>query len=360
MAFSDRLAAMRDWLRHKWMYRKGGGNASSSGATVGGADSGGGAGPSPSSGGASRNWFGWLRPVIILIPLAIVLYYGVGMAVVHSIDDNPDFTIPASDNVEGGSKSVAAAAALIDLEVNQHSWTANDPFFQPGWMLDNMPNYQQGIMTALARFGFELTDQLGRTRGSSEADPDLQAAAGLMQYPGDIWLWNPSKSLALKSSSESQYREARRHLLAYNKRLAKSDAVFDRRSDNLLATLDRFAADMGSSSAVIDKHLAESSGLWIDTRADDIFYNTKGRLYAYYVVLTALGEDFKGIIKERNLDQPWAEMLTSLRNAVELSPWVVVNGRPDSQFMPSHLAAQGFYLLRARTQLREITNILLK
>jgi hypothetical protein len=39
---------------------------------------------------------------------------------------------------------------------------------------------------------------------------------------------------------------------------------------------------------------------------------------------------------------------------------VVVNGAPDAQAVPSHLAAQGFYLLRARTKLREITNILLK
>jgi hypothetical protein len=33
---------------------------------------------------------------------------------------------------------------------------------------------------------------------------------------------------------------------------------------------------------------------------------------------------------------------------------------PNWQFLPSHLSAQGFYLLRARTKLREITNILLK
>ena len=44
----------------------------------------------------------------------------------------------------------------------------------------------------------------------------------------------------------------------------------------------------------------------------------------------------------------------------ELQPWWVVNGRPDSQFWPSHLASQGFFLLRARTQMREVTNILLK
>jgi hypothetical protein len=46
--------------------------------------------------------------------------------------------------------------------------------------------------------------------------------------------------------------------------------------------------------------------------------------------------------------------------AAVLSPWVVVNGRPDGQFMPSHLASQGFYLLRARFQLYEIVNILQK
>jgi len=38
----------------------------------------------------------------------------------------------------------------------------------------------------------------------------------------------------------------------------------------------------------------------------------------------------------------------------------VFNASPSSQFIPNHLAVQGFYLLRARTQLREVTNILLK
>ena len=217
MAFSDRLEAMRDWFRHKWMYRKDDGGGAQGAAAAGRAQDG---DRAPSS---SRSWLGWLKPVIILIPLAIVLYYGVGMAIVQNVDDNPDFTVAESDIPQGGSKAVAVAAALVDREVNQHSWTANDPFFQPGWALDNMPNFQQGIVTALARFSFELMDQLGRLRGSSEADPDLAAANGRLQYPGDVWLWNPSKSLALKSSSESQYREAREHLLAYNRRLAKGD-----------------------------------------------------------------------------------------------------------------------------------------
>ena len=53
-------------------------------------------------------------------------------------------------------------------------------------------------------------------------------------------------------------------------------------------------------------------------------------------------------------------MLETFRTASTLQPWVVVNGAPDSQFLPSHLVAQGFYLLRARTQLREVADILRK
>ena len=53
-------------------------------------------------------------------------------------------------------------------------------------------------------------------------------------------------------------------------------------------------------------------------------------------------------------------MMESFRKAALLDPWVVINGDPDAQFQPNHLATQGFYLLRARTQLREISNILLK
>jgi hypothetical protein len=53
-------------------------------------------------------------------------------------------------------------------------------------------------------------------------------------------------------------------------------------------------------------------------------------------------------------------MLESFRIGATLQPWVIVNGAPDSQFLPSHLVAQGFYLMRARTQLREVADILRK
>jgi hypothetical protein len=301
--------------------------------------------------------WGGVGAVIVVV---LLLYYPIGMVLTHKIDDDINYQIPQALLVKDGSRSVAMAAALIDREVVQNRWVANDPFFMAPSALDNMPNFQQGVVSALARFAFELTDQIGRTRGTSQTDPDLQEAAGQLQYQGTVWIFDLSTSLAPTVTSEARYAAAGKALRNYNERLATGAAVFERRADNLLATLDRFALDLGASSATIDKHITEHSGSLIDLQADDIFYGIKGQTYAYYLLLRELGDDYANVIAERQLTGAWTKMLESMQHAAELSPLVVVNGSPEGQLLPSHLAAQGFYLLRARTKLREITNILLK
>ena len=143
-----------------------------------------------------RPWYRrrlWLWP-LLLIGLLVAYYLG-GMLWLHEIDDDPDFALPTSA-LEGGSHAVAVAADLMDREINTHRWVANDPFFMPGTLLDNMPNFQQGIVSAVSRLTLELTDQIARTRGSSQADPDLERAAGLLRYPGTIWIFDIRTSWA--------------------------------------------------------------------------------------------------------------------------------------------------------------------
>lgn len=300
------------------------------------------------------------KPVAIFIIFALLIWYPLGMFYLHEVDDDPNFSIDMTDIPRNGSRAVAMAAALIHREVDVHGWVANDPFFMPGSALDNMPNFQQGMMEAMARFAFELSDQIGRVRGSSRTDQDLQEAAGLLQYSGTKWIFDFSTSVMPTAAAEAQYRRARGALIAYNRRLSDGQAIFERRSDNLLATLDRIALDMGSASAALDKQIAEHAGDWIDARADDVFYTAKGQAYAYYLILRELGQDFENVMRERDLTATWEQMLDSMQRAATLEPIVVINAKPDAWLRPSHLASEGFYILRARTQLREITNILLK
>ncbi len=313
--------------------------------------------PEPPAAAGRRRGLAWLLLPALLVGL-LALYYVAGALWFHRIDDDPglgetiEVTPPAS-------RAVAAAALLVRREVEVHRWTANDPWFQPTALLDNMPNYQQGIVAAVARFAVELRDHLSRVRGTSQVDADAERAAGRLNYPGDVWFLEWSTT-PVQPSSESQYRRAIEDLERYNARLGRGEATFERRADNLMATLERIAADLGAAAAAVDEKALGGSGAWYDWDADDLFYTNKGRLYAYRVLLGELGKDMEGILRERGLGRVWEQMLASLGRAAALEPRVVANGTPDGLLWPNHLLAQGYLLLLARFQLYEVVNILQK
>jgi len=296
---------------------------------------------------------------IIISALGFVVLLWPLMAVLTSkINDQMNLAAIAPD---GGSASVAIAIALMEREVNSTGWVPNAPAFMPASMLNNMPNYQIGMVKALGRFAFELEDQLGRERGSSAADPDLEIARARLQYEPTVWIFKPG-TLWPTAPAEGQYRDAIASLKRYNLRLAAGNATFDTRPDNLMAVLDRIALDIGAMSAELDDRIDnrhKTLGL-LDFKADKVFYRVKGNSYAYFMVLRALKTDFATVISERQTDRLYEEMLNELWRAASMRPLVVNNGTLSGQVFPNHLANQGFHLLRARTKLREITDILRK
>lgn len=296
-----------------------------------------------------------LKTTALALAFGAALNWGVLGPLTHEIDDDPDFR--AADVPAQASAAVATAAALIDREVNGHGWTPNDPLVAPSAVLDNMPNFQVGVMKAVARFSFELLDQIARTRSSSSADPDLERATGFLQFPPDIWVWEPSRSFLPTVPTEAQYREGLAALERYNARLADGAAVFERRADTLAGTLSRIAAELGSQTAQLER--AQATGWWIfSSTADDVFYQNKGMLYGYYVILAALGEDFAPTIRERNLTTVWEQTVESLRQGSQLAPLIVLNGDRDGSIFANHLALQGFYMKRAILQLEEAVSVL--
>ncbi|MBC7953523.1 MAG: DUF2333 family protein [Rhodospirillaceae bacterium] len=283
-----------------------------------------------------------------LVPLAGSLAVGalvVGMAMAHVIDDDMEFgpgTIKANQ-----SRAIAMAARLVFREVDQHKWTANDPFFTPSGWLDNMPNFQQGIVAATSRFARAMGDVSDSGQGPAI---ELERAAGLLKYPGNVWKFDPSTSWAPTASSEKQYRNAARNLVEYNDRPAEAE----RSAESLRALVSALGQDLAAASAVIDLHLAEGHSALFDTNADDVFYMTKGKVYAYALLLREIGWDHAQVLTAREQAAQWRQMVDSLKAAAALDPAMVLNGAPDGLLVPSHLTAQGFYLLRARAQLTDI------
>jgi len=290
----------------------------------------------------------------------LLLYYPLGMIIMHRIDDDTHFVASDNFDIAGGSHTVAMMQSLIQRETWKNHWSPNDPFFYPSHYLVRMPAFQRGIISALSRFAVELSDQIGRTRSSSQIDPDLEKAAGLLKYSPNVWVFDFSTSLLPTASSEEQYLTAVKLLGNYNLRLAKGEAIFDRRADNLIETLECINTDLGSASAIIETHVKDAPLHWIDRDAGDIFYNVKGKMYADYLLLRELKRDFSDIIKEKQLEAVWDTALESLQEGAGLGHFFILNASTQSQFLPNHLAIQGFYLMRARIQIRSITGILVK
>lgn len=301
------------------------------------------------------------------VAAVIVLYFAVFFFQYH-INDDRDLRPAAQFVVPGGSQAVTMAATLMDQETSH--WAPNKPWFVPIAHSSNMVSYQKGLQYAVAQWAIQMSDFLGRERGSGEADPNLVAAKGLLSYDPTAFML---------PSAVSQYRDGVRNLDAYNRRLARGQARYDKIAGNLSDFLIRVSRDLGSQSGTIEltvlspedfteaerQHLSDnqrrvlrSNAGYFDSRASEAFFATKGRMYAYYVLLTGMGEDFRDIIAAKGATDHWENMLISLRSGAELYKFFIANGSGDSYFTPSDLAYQGFFLLRFDKQLQEVADIL--
>jgi len=103
-----------------------------------------------------------------------------------------------------------------------------------------MPNFQRGMMTAVGRFATELMDQVGRTRGSSQIDRDLEQARGFLKRAAQC-LDLAAQRLAMAVGHLGAEIPCRRQKLAGLQQAAGiGPGGFDRRSDNLQALLEPY------------------------------------------------------------------------------------------------------------------------
>ena len=319
--------------------------------------------------------------ILILIPYALFLW---NAAWTRNYDINYTASLNLEDSkvapgervtIDGGtdtSKTCGPSAIidvsryLIDFNVNQNSWMSGWLVYKLGlfgipwdstpWM-DNKASFQRGVHRGVTSAIIEMRETLGRVRGSSERDEDLNDALSNLQIDEFNWYFglNP---LGFKQTSWGSYRQALKELGEYNQNPSNCDAFFDARADNLSNFLDRIAKDIGSTTAVIKERSEQYNWGWFDTRADNVFMQANGQLYAYLGLLRATRKDFQDIVERRNLGSLWDTMDEQLESAVKLSPFIISNGDEDGFVMPTHLTTKGFYILRVRTNLTEMRDVL--
>ncbi len=278
----------------------------------------------------------------------------------------PGSPVEGKEGTCGPSAIVQIAGDLTDFNVNRNGWNPSSLFYKLGlaglpWKntpwFDNKASFQLGVNEIVRRTALEAVDRLGRVRGTSQIDQDLQNARQNIYYNEDFWYFS-FDPIGPKSPTPSSYRAAISNFEKFNSRLEKCDALFDPRADNLLRFLDQMSNTMGSTSDILGDRIRASNAGWFDPRADDRFWFTYGQVYALNGVMAAAQSDFADVIAERGLTKTWAEMQSQLRSTLDIDPIIISNGAESGFIMPSHLAIMGFYLLRVRANMTEMRDIL--
>lgn len=284
---------------------------------------------------------------IFLATLAVwflLLYFGMGALLTSNVDDNPAFRPAEEDLPPGGSVAVAMTSAVLNREVNEHSWTPDDPWFFPSAMLNNMPAYQRGIRMAVFRFTAALTTR-------QPTDADLLEAHDALATPPDRW-WIGTDWPWVRASSGSRYDDAVDYIRAYNARVANGSAPSVRDAATLALMLDHLASALSEGEDALVRHVSGDEA--VEGRRlgnDEIFYAVRGEAYASMLILAGLREDFAPLIRQRQLSARWAAVARSLEATVGINPLVVTVGDPGSMLVKNHLMEQGFAVQRAREQL---------
>lgn len=326
---------------------------------------------------------GWIIKTIVgAIVIGIVVFYAYFIVqtqvwsnfntdYVQAYDFGQRKTLPGEPvegqaNTCGKSSIVEVAADLTDFNVNQNAWipsmlASKMGLFGMDWkytpFFDNKAAFQLGINEILRRTSFELVDRLGRVRGTSQIDQNLQDARQNLNYPENRWYLTTTAPYFI-SPTPTTYRAAVRNLRAFNDRLMACGATFDPRADNLLRFIDTMTNAIGSTSDILRDQIEVSNAGWFDTRADDRFWFAYGQLYALNGILAGARSDFRKIIDERGVTKTWEEAESQLRSALNMQPLIISNGAEAAFIMPSHLATMGFYLLRVRANMTEMRDIL--
>lgn len=287
----------------------------------------------------------WGRLLILVVFIVFFLYYPIGAYLIHHIDKNVDYDIRPENAAQ--SSVVEMAASIINREVNDNMWTPNLPFFFPSYFLDNMPNFQLGLFSALQNSISALSQKISPDNPPSEQGDHLLLAADLLSYPGTVWILSPQNKLKPAPSSARQYRKARRELLLFNQELAQGVVSFYRSPQDLAYVLTKMIADLRKSENSLGIQVREYSSAFFDAKADDVFFYAQGKAYGFFLMMKAFGEDYREQIVDLSLYDKWTQLLKALENAVSISPFIVRNADVDSSFAPNHLDYLRLQLLRA-------------
>ncbi len=297
----------------------------------------------------------WWHIALITAFAIVFLYYPIGGWLINDTT-TPSFQPKNSDHNLSGINSLIY---LVNQETRHKIWTPNLPILFPSYILDNMPNFQLGVMSAVSNTASAFT-HLNITTANATAAETLSEASEFLQYPGTIWLVAPQNHLSPAPSSGTQYKKGARALKVFNKSISDGKTIVPCDSTNFLILIKSIRRDLNKLINRTADHIREYQSALFDFQSDDVYYYAFGKIYAYAQITKGLGYDFKESLVKYDIYPTWTSLLKTLDETSMLEPSVVRNAPLQSSFAPNHLAIINYQTSLAVNYLNMIINKVLQ
>ena len=311
---------------------------------------------------------------LVLLTLFFMLYWS-NEPDEFDVNNNAKYTADKLNvPIVNGFTTTATLAHIVETLLDKPGGFIENDRMPPGVFLDNMPNWEFGVLVQARDMALALRNDFSRSQSQSTEDEDLVNAATKLHTDSELWVLPPA---------ESQYRESIESLYKYLKRLAdvkQHNAQFYSRADNLVDWLQvvkkrlgslsqRLSASVGKEQLNTDlagdadakQSTPNASSKYIKTswfKIDDVFYQARGQTWALIHLLKAIEVDFAPILQKKNAMVSLRQIIRELEGTQQTiwSP-VILNGKGFG-FVTNHSLVMASYISRANAALIDLERLL--
>src|SRR5690554_4598830 len=321
---------------------------------------------------------GKLVLVLLVVYLLVAMVLGIYWSSEPDTFSVRDYTRTlASDMGREPVTGFATTATMIKIAetlLDKPGGYISNDIFPPGLWMDNMPNWEFGVLVQLRDLSRAMRKDISRSQSQSAEDTDLIIAEPQFHFDSGSWAI---------PSTEREYRRGINALKRYLNRLsdpAQADAQFFARADNLNNWLADLETRLGSLSRTLsesvgkasvsdavanlnpDDPLAEETGgedvktSW--TKLDDVFYEARGSAWALLHIFRAVEVDFRKVLQDKNAMASVKQIIIELEGT-QASMWspVILNGSGFG-VLANHSLTMAAYLSRANAAISDMRDLL--
>ncbi len=312
--------------------------------------------------------------ILILFPLLLAFLWDFEADRFMPVHYASELSAERNEDMVTGYITTATLIKIAETLLDKPGGYLSNDMAPPGIFMDNIPNWEFGVLTQIRDLTLALRNDLTRSQSQSVEDKDIIRADNQFRIDSESWML---------PSAESEYRKGIRSLYGYLGRLADKndqDGQFYARADNLNEWLGLAAKRLGSLSQRLsasvgqvrlntdlagdaDAHKATPTEDIIKVKTpwleiDDVFYEARGSAWALSHLFKAAENDFADVLKNKNALVSLQQIIREL-DATQEPLWspMILNGSGFGIFA-NHSLVMANYISRANAAVIDLRQLL--